>query len=268
MENAEDIFNQLLWQYEAGVDEVVSEQAGLANWKGRATPPLEAASKTGLAAAPQQVFHVKRIETNVSVSAPTFTHKVTASSIEELQKEIEAFEGCPIKHTAMNTVFAKGNPKADIMFVGEAPGADEDRQGVPFVGLSGQLLDRMLASIGLDWEKAYISNILFWRPPGNRTPTEAEIAACLPFAEQHIALVNPKIIVPLGGVAAKTLLRRKDGITRLRGRWQDYTPHLGRTDSTPLRCIPTFHPAYLLRQASAKRQAWADLLMIKEALKN
>ncbi len=166
----------------------------------------------------------------------------------------------------MNLVFADGNPNASIMLVGEAPGEDEDRQGLPFVGVSGKLLDRMLATIGLDRTNVYISNVLFWRPPGNRSPTDAEIAACLPFAERHIALVQPKILVLLGGVAAKTLLRTKDGITRLRGRWVDYTPQLGRTDVSPIRCLPIYHPAYLLRQPGAKRQAWRDLLLLKKGI--
>jgi len=124
----------------------------------------------------------------------------------------------------------------------------------------------MLASIGLDRTSVYISNILFWRPPGNRSPTDAETAACLPFAERHIALVQPKILVLLGGVAAKNLLRTKDGITRIRGRWTEYTPYLGRDDTPPIRCLPMYHPAYLLRQPGAKRQAWKDLLLLKKGI--
>jgi DNA polymerase len=189
-----------------------------------------------------------------------------ASSIAALREELLRFEGCALKKTAMNLVFADGNPASSVMFVGEAPGEDEDRQGVPFVGVSGKLLDRMLAAIGLDRTSVYISNILFWRPPGNRSPTDAETAACLPFAERHIALVQPKILVPLGGVAAKNLLRTKDGITRIRGRWTEYTPHLGREDTPPIRCLPMYHPAYLLRQPGAKRQAWKDLLLLKKGI--
>jgi DNA polymerase len=147
------------------------------------------------------------------------------------------------------------------MLIGEAPGADEDRQGKPFVGVSGQLLDHMLASVGLDRDKVYISNVIFWRPPGNRSPTDAEIAACLPFVERHIALVKPKILVLMGGVAAKTILRTKDGITRIRGRWVDYRPAGGTSDDI-IPCLPIYHPAYLLRQPAAKRQAWNDILSL------
>jgi DNA polymerase len=153
------------------------------------------------------------------------------------------------------------------MLLGEAPGADEDRQGKPFVGVSGQLLDRMLASIGLGRQgdaprsSVYISNILPWRPPGNRTPTDAEITMFLPFVLRHIALARPKRLVLLGGVAAKSLLRAKDGITRLRGRWHDLP-----TDSGPLPALPTWHPAYLLRNPAAKREAWADLLLLRRSI--
>jgi uracil-DNA glycosylase family 4 len=173
----------------------------------------------------------------------------------------------PLRETATNLVFADGNARAPVMFIGEAPGADEDRQGKPFVGQSGQLLDRMLASIGLDRaaedpEKAfYISNILPWRPPGNRNPTDAEVTLFMPFVLRHIALVRPKRLVLLGGVSAKAVLKAKDGITRLRGRW-----HSLETESGPLPVLPTWHPAYLLRTPSAKRDAWADLVLLRRTL--
>jgi DNA polymerase len=147
------------------------------------------------------------------------------------------------------------------MFIGEAPGADEDRQGLPFVGVSGQLLDRMLKAIGLDRKtNAYISNVLFWRPPGNRSPTPAEISACLPFVERHIELLDPAVLVLVGGIAAKTMLARQEGIMRLRGRWFTYqTPRMSR----PIPVIATYHPAYLLRSPGQKREAWRDMLEIK-----
>ncbi len=149
------------------------------------------------------------------------------------------------------------------MFIGEAPGADEDRQGKPFVGVSGQLLNKMVASIGLDRSGFYSTNIVFWRPPGNRTPTTNEIALCLPFVERHIELVDPDILVPLGGPAAKTLLGVQQGITRLRGKWHSYqTTNL----PAPIDALPFFHPAYLLRSPAHKRESWLDLLMIKEKL--
>lgn len=184
-------------------------------------------------------------------------------TLEELHRALLAFEGCALKSTATNTVFADGNPSARVMLVGEAPGAEEDRQGLPFVGASGQLLDRMLATIGLDRSSVYITNVLFWRPPGNRTPTPAEVAACLPFVERHIELVDPAVLVLLGTASAKTLLGRAEGITRLRGRWFDYaTPRMAR----PVPALPTFHPAYLLRSPGQKRGSWMDLLTLRERI--
>jgi DNA polymerase len=185
-----------------------------------------------------------------------------------LRAELSTFEGCPLRATAMNLVFADGNPASPLMFIGEAPGEEEDRQGKPFVGVSGQLFDRMLKAAGIARSDIYISNILFWRPPGNRTPTDAEIASCLPFVEQHIALIKPKVIVLLGGVAAKTLLHTKEGITRLRGRWMSYTPSPESGLDSPIPCLPVYHPAYLLRQASVKRQAWNDILLLTKHLRD
>ncbi|MCG8546361.1 MAG: uracil-DNA glycosylase, partial [Alphaproteobacteria bacterium] len=191
-----------------------------------------------------------------------------AQTLEELRERLDAFEGCALKFTATNTVFCDGNPDAHVMFIGEAPGVDEDRQGKPFVGASGQLLDRMLAPIGLSREGhgaagAYISNILFWRPPGNRSPTTSEIAACLPFIKRHIELVDPKILVFLGGTAAKTMLDRPEGIMRLRGKWYDVWL-TGLDKSVP--AIAMFHPAFLLRQPAQKRETWVDLLNLKSKL--
>jgi DNA polymerase len=186
-----------------------------------------------------------------------------ANSLAELKAALEAFEGCRLKDTATNLVFADGNPAARVMIVGEAPGADEDRIGRPFVGVSGQLLDRMLAQVGLDRGSVYITNILFWRPPGNRTPTAAEIAACLPFVERHIELVDPAILVLAGAASAKTLLARNEGITKLRGRWLLYES-AGMTRPIPAMAI--YHPAFLLRQPAQKRDAWRDLLSIRDKL--
>ena len=149
------------------------------------------------------------------------------------------------------------------MIIGEAPGAQEDRQGKPFVGPAGQLLDLMLAAIGLDRSKVYITNLLFWRPPGNRNPTPAEIAVCLPFLERQVELIAPKLLLLTGGMSAKTLLNRSEGILRLRGRWDDYRhPRM----AEPIPALPTLHPAYLLRQPAQKREAWRDLLSFVEAM--
>ncbi|MBT5457529.1 MAG: uracil-DNA glycosylase, partial [Rhodospirillaceae bacterium] len=165
--------------------------------------------------------------------------------------------------TAKSLVFGDGNPDAALMFIGEAPGAEEDRQGVPFVGPAGKLLDLMLASIGLDREAVYITNILPWRPPGNRSPTDAETAACLPFVERHIELVAPEILVFVGGTSAKTLLGTTQGIMRLRGSWRTYeSPHM----TAPIDARAMLHPAYLLRSPAQKRETWQDLLEIKHRL--
>ncbi|HEX6980097.1 MAG TPA: uracil-DNA glycosylase [Alphaproteobacteria bacterium] len=203
-----------------------------------------------------------------SQSAPAQSARAVAqaaTTLEELRAALAQFEGCPLKATATNLVFADGNPRARIMLVGEAPGADEDRLGRPFVGVSGQLLDRMLACIGLDRTSVYIANILPWRPPGNRSPTDSEIAVCLPFIERQIELVDPEILVLLGGTASKSLLGTREGIVKTRGKWFTYqSPGLPR----PIAAIATYHPAYLLRSPAQKRDSWRDLLMIKNRLKS
>jgi uracil-DNA glycosylase family 4 len=184
-----------------------------------------------------------------------------ATTLDELRTALASFEGCPLKATAKNLVFADGNPTAKVMFVGEAPGADEDRIGLPFVGRSGQLLDRMLAAIGLTrQEHVYIANLLPWRPPGNRTPTPQEVAICLPFIQRQIELVDPDILVCIGGPSAQGLLG-VSGILASRGRWMEYD-----TGTRAIRAIATLHPAYLLRQPLQKRLAWRDLRALKAAL--
>jgi uracil-DNA glycosylase len=171
------------------------------------------------------------------------------------------FEGCGLRVTAKSLVFADGNPQGRVMFVGEAPGGEEDRIGKPFVGRSGQLLDRMLAAIGLDRTAVYIANVVPWRPPGNRTPTPQEIAICKPFIERQIELADPDILVCLGGPSAQTLFNVKDGILKRRGRW--FTYQTGRRE---IRALATLHPAYLLRQPLQKRLAWRDFRALKRAL--
>jgi DNA polymerase len=195
-----------------------------------------------------------------------------AATLEDLRLAIAEFDGLSIRKTATNMVFADGNPKARIMIIGEAPGAEEDKQGKPFVGLSGQLMDRMLACIGLnrhaeDPERSvYISNILNWRPPGNRTPSPAEIDICLPFIERHIALVQPKVLVFMGGIPAKALLNTDEGITRIRGKMRMYKPMTEGLGGKEIPCLPTFHPSFLLRTPLRKRDAWADLLLLSEQM--
>ncbi|MFG1463823.1 uracil-DNA glycosylase [Xanthobacter sp. DSM 24535] len=184
-----------------------------------------------------------------------------ASSLDDLRAIMEVFDGCPLKRTATRMVFADGNPHARIMFVGEAPGRDEDEQGLPFVGRSGRLLDLMLGAIGLDRTSAYIANVIPWRPPGNRTPTPQETAICLPFIRRQIELVDPDLLVCLGGPSAQALLAASEGITKLRGRMMEYD-----TGTRVIHALPTFHPAYLLRTPLGKRLVWRDLLAIEAFL--
>jgi uracil-DNA glycosylase family 4 len=187
----------------------------------------------------------------------------SCTTLAELERAIQGFDACALKRTARHTVFADGVAGADVMIVGEAPGGDEDRLGKPFVGVSGQLMDRMFATIGLERARnLYITNILFWRPPGNRKPTAGETAICLAFTRRHIELARPRILVLAGGTPASTLLETTEGITKLRGRWTEYL--LG--DGTRIPTLPTLHPAYLLRTSGAKRQSWRDLLLIQERL--
>jgi uracil-DNA glycosylase family 4 len=186
----------------------------------------------------------------------------SATSLDALRGLLEKFEGCALRTTAKSLVFADGNPQAKLMFVGEAPGAEEDRLGLPFVGRSGQLLDRMLAAIGLDRQGCYIANIIPWRPPGNRTPTPQESAVCQPFIARQIELADPDILVCLGGPSAQALLGFKEGIMRSRGKWVEYD-----TGTRKIRALATLHPAYLLRQPLQKRLAWRDFKAIRAALK-
>lgn len=185
-------------------------------------------------------------------------------TLDDLRAALAKFDGCPLKQTATNLVFGDGNPAADVMLIGEAPGRDEDMQGKPFVGVSGQLLDRMMGFIGLDRERFYITNVLYWRPPGNRTPTDAEVAACRPFIARHIQLVRPKVLLLVGGKSAKSLLGTEQGITKLRGRWFDYDAG-GGVGTLP--ALATFHPAYLLRSPAMKRLAWRDLLSLQRRMR-
>jgi uracil-DNA glycosylase family 4 len=185
----------------------------------------------------------------------------SAKNLDELRTMLDRFDGCALKATATQLVFADGNPKARVMIVGEAPGRDEDIEGLPFVGRSGKLLDRMLAGIGLNRTSVYIANVVPWRPPGNRTPTPQETQICLPFILRQIELADPDILVCMGNPSAQTLLNIKEGITKTRGRWFSFN-----TGKREIRAMPTFHPAFLLRSPLQKRFAWRDFLAIKKAL--
>lgn len=184
-----------------------------------------------------------------------------ANSLEELKAALEGFDGCGLKRAATRTVFADGNPESRIMFIGEAPGRDEDRIGLPFVGRAGKLLDKMLAAIGLNRTKAYITNVLNWRPPDNRDPSPEEAAMCLPFLRRHIELVDPQVMILLGAVAVRHVLGRSDGIMKIRGRWLEY-----RVLGGMVPVMPTLHPAYLLRQPAHKKLAWRDLQAIERTI--
>jgi DNA polymerase len=252
----------LRWYQELGINVAVGEASANHAAPLRTAPP-KSSSKHSSQNPSSTAPLIAQSTQGQSTMAPI--NLSNCQTLDDLRRALAAFEGCPLKKTATNLVFADGNPNAKVMLVGEAPGADEDRQGVPFVGVSGQLLDRMLGTIGLDRTSVYITNIVPWRPPGNRQPTPQEISACKPFVEKHIALVQPEILILVGGVAMKTLFNTNDGIMRLRGTWQSYTsPEL----KAPIKAIATYHPSFLLRSPGQKAQSWQDLLMIKHALRS
>ena len=262
----------LAWHLDVGADEAMQD---VPNDRTAAAAALLKSPAAAVAAVPPPaVITAGEIIGTAQARLDAAKMAAACNTLSELKDAIAAFDGLAIKKTASNMVFADGNPSARVMLVGEAPGADEDRQGQPFVGVSGQLLDRIFKAIGLartDEDPAkslYISNVLNWRPPGNRTPTPAEIDMSLPFIERHIALVNPKVLILCGGVAAKGLLGSGESISKLRGKFHDYrplTPGISSNgDSIP--AIATYHPAYLLRTPSQKKLVWADMLMLREHL--
>ena len=220
--------------------------------------PMQKLSST--MAAPATPLSIPR--TKVSQESRSIAN--SCQSLAELKNALMKFEGCPLKFTATNLVFSDGNPEAKVMLIGEAPGADEDREGLPFVGGAGQLLDRALATIGLNRTNVYITNIVPWRPPGNRPPTPQEITQCLPFVERHIELIQPKLLILLGGVSTKAILNDNEGIMKIRGHWREYK-HL--CLDTPIRTIATYHPAFLMRSPSQKAQLWQDLLVIEDEIR-
>jgi uracil-DNA glycosylase len=256
----------LAWYGEQGVDLAVDDTPHnrFVRAEPAATAPVALRSAESMLravpasqAAPRPVSAVSPDEATSDARA----RAATAMSLEELRALMQAFDGCELKKTASRLVFADGAPGARLMLVGEAPGAEEDREGLPFVGRSGQLLNRMLAAIGIARSEVYIANVIPWRPPGNRTPTPQETAICLPFIRRQIELVAPDMLVCLGGPSAQTLLGAKEGITKLRGQWFDYA-----AGERTIRALATLHPAYLLRQPLQKRLVWQDLLALKAAL--
>lgn len=256
MDNIEQILN---WYITAGVDEICADN------------PYDALK------APDMPAHVDNSNKTINTTRPAVSDLSQvniiacrnareicdkAQTLDDLRAMVENFEGCSLKFSANSTVFGYGNPQAEIMIIGEAPGADEDRMGEPFVGRSGHLLDKMLSAIGLKREDCYITNVLPWRPPGNRTPTSDEVAVCLPFLKRQIEIISPKIIFILGRSAANALLDNADNISSLRGHFIDYTSDKG----TVIPTLSSFHPAFLLRTASQKAKSWSDLLRLKRKL--
>lgn len=258
MENEIDIKSLLEFYILAGVDETADTQPFTLNCAPQQIKP--ATEKNILPKASPEPRKATTDLAQATVSACRNAKDICeqAQSLEELRLAVEKFEGCALKLTAAHTVFGDGNPQAKIVLIGEAPGADEDRIGRPFVGRSGQLLDKMLAAIGLDRTGYYITNILPWRPPGNRTPTSAEIAVCLPFLKKQLDLIDPDYIMLLGGSAANALFDNQEPISRLRGKWLEYTKSNGKK----AQAVATFHPAYLLRNSGQKAKAWADVLKL------
>ena len=250
----------LAFQLDAGVDVALGD-APVNRFEDRQAESTPAPARTPVAqwSAPAATPPVLPVP-DEAVSAAREAAK-SAATLEDLQAALSRFEGCALRFTAKQLVFADGNPQSRVMFVGEAPGAEEDREGLPFVGRAGKLLDQMLGAIGLDRTKVYIANIVPWRPPGNRTPTPQESAICYPFIRRQIELANPDLLVCLGRPSMQTLLGVKEGIRGIRGRWFDFD-----TGTRTIRALVTFHPAYLLRSPLEKRHSWRDMLALKKAL--
>jgi uracil-DNA glycosylase len=275
-ERAPTVHELLAFYLEAGVDcalsddpvdrlsEQTEERAAAAVVTARPLLRTAASAPGAAAAAPIQYTAAHRPDAapapDIAISTAREAAR-SASSLEELRTLLDGFDGCALKFTATKLVFADGNPQARIMFVGEAPGRDEDIEGLPFVGRSGKLLNLMMAAIGLDRSKVYIANVIPWRPPGNRTPTPQETQTCLPFIQRQIELVNPDILVTMGNPSTQTLLKTRDGIMKTRGKWIDYD-----TGTRSIRAMATFHPAYLLRSPSYKRLAWQDFRAIRKVM--
>jgi uracil-DNA glycosylase len=261
----------LTFQFEAGVDVALDDVAS-DRFAEQAPEPRAAAAPASVRAATPRPAPPPFVPAPAAPSAPTLPAAdaavtsakeaaAKAATLDELREALARFDGCALKTTAKNLVFADGTPGARVMLVGEAPGADEDREGLPFVGRSGKLLDRMLGAIGLDRSSVYIANIVPWRPPGNRTPTPQESATCLPFIRRQIELADPDFLVCLGKPSMQTLLNITDGIRSVRGRWYDFD-----TGKRTIKALVTFHPAYLLRSPLEKRHSWRDMLALKKAL--
>ncbi len=264
----EESLAALNWLVEAGADEATGD-APVDRFSARAAvaPVVPQAAATAPKAVPRPNPPLAQIKptTLAPLATDGFGSAVEIAAkcrtLAELRAAMESFEGSQLKKLATNTVFADGNPNSRIMFIGEAPGHDEDKAGLPFVGRAGKLLDKMMAAIGLDRTRAYIINVMPWRPPDNRNPDPGEVAMCIPFLRRHIELAQPRIMIMLGAVSARHVLGLNDGIMKLRGRWLEY--RIG-TEMIPV--LPTLHPAYLLRQPAHKKLAWRDLQAVADKL--
>ena len=255
------------WYLTAGVDETCGEVPFALVEPAKEMPRIvpaavSAAVRPAENSARPATTELAQATINACQSARELCQK--AETLEELKKMVEEFDGCALKLTANKTVFGYGSGTARLLLIGEAPGADEDRSGIPFVGRSGQLLEKMLKAIGFDRNECFITNVLPWRPPGNRTPTEGEIAVCLPFLKRQIDLVSPEAIMILGGSAANALLDNGEPISRMRGKWLEYK----KSDGGKVPVLASFHPAYLLRNSGQKAKAWVDMLRMKQKLCN
>lgn len=254
--NNAELLSVLDWYRAAGVDQAVGEEP-VDRFAQRAPAPATMPPRAPAAATPP-------VQPPGPIGGdPGEARRLAAGAgtLDELRDILNDYNGCALKFRATQLVFADGNPEAKIMLIGEAPGAEEDRQGKPFVGRSGQLLDRMLAAIGLDRSLVYIVNTVPWRPPGNRTPTPEEMELCLPFLNRQVELVAPQMVMTLGGPAMQTVFKTTNGIIKMRGKWQNVAIGTHQVDA-----MPTLHPAYLLRNPAAKQQAWKDLLSLKAKL--
>ena len=270
MDNVREIME---WYVEAGVDILLEDHP--VDRFSETPPPPRHSSKQPSGQSPAE--RLAKREENSPRPAQTERHPATipdatavnlarelataANSLEELKAAMAGFDGCNLKRTAKSLVFCDGKPDAKVMLIGEAPDRDEDIQGQPFVGRSGQLLDKMLAAINLDRESTYLTTVIPWRPPGNRTPTPQELEICRPFIERQIELVKPEIVLIMGGLSTKTLVSSNDGIMKLRGQWTEIE-----INNTTINALPTLHPGYLLKQPAHKRLAWQDLLSLKQKL--
>lgn len=272
MEEENNLTEILKWHVENGIDETLqaephnrlfpseSEEICINN-----ITKLTSAETKSLLDNPTKTKPSSTLISREETISSAYATATSANSLKALKTAVAEFDGCPLKKTAKNLVFGEGPGEAPLMFIGEAPGAHEDREGRPFIGPAGQLLDHLLSSISFERNDVYITNILPWRPPGNRTPTPAEIIACMPFIERQIELVSPKILVLVGGVAAKALLGSNQGIMRMRGKWLEYSREKEGIE-TPITTRAILHPAYLLRSPAQKRETWIDLLEIKQKL--